>query len=113
MSIDWNGHPKLPLSRRKLRGAIKTVLHETSCYITATYDGRHTPTSWHYRKRAADFGSSGRGEKPEIKAQNLLLRKYGARHFKELFGPDNWYVKDGVLHSGVFPGHSDHLHVAI
>lgn len=113
MPINWNGCPKLPVSRRKLRSAAKTVLHETACYITATTNGVHASGSYHYSGRAIDFGSDRADNRPEKQAQQLLLDKYGAGHFKELFGPKAFYVKDGVKYSGVFPGHSDHLHVAI
>ena len=47
-----------------------------------------------------------------ISAQNALLDKFGAGHFKELFGPDSWYVKNGVKYSGAFPAHGDHIHFA-
>ncbi len=109
--IDWNGCPRLPLKERKLRGMIRTVLSETACYITATTNGIHTAGSWHYRKKAADCGSGGPGERPEIKAQELLLSKYGVAAFEELFGPAGWYVKQGHKYPGTFPGHGDHLHL--
>lgn len=32
--------------------------------------------------------------------------------FKELFGPMDWYIKNGRIRRGRFPGHDDHYHVA-
>lgn len=110
--IDWNGHPVLdyePLLR-----CIRLVQHKTAVFITATLDGIHSVGSWHYKKRAFDGGSDGRqGEAPEIAAQNLLLDTFGKGYFAELFGPDDWYVKNGQIYLGVFPGHGDHLHCAV
>ena len=82
-------------------------------YITSTTGGTHSPTSWHYSGHAFDAGSSGPGETPEIRAQEKLLAEFGAGYFAELFGPSHWFIKDGVKYAGVFPGHSDHLHVAV
>ena len=111
MAVDWNGHPKLPIYRRKLRRAARISI-EVGCYITSTTDGTHSAGSYHYSKRAIDFGSSSGSNTPEKKAQEALLRKFGARKFKELFGPAGFYVKDGRRYSGTFAGHHDHLHVA-
>lgn len=109
--IDWNDHPHLTFE--PLLKAIRKALTVEGLYVTATSDGNHTPTSWHYKERASDFGSDKSDESPEIKAQNLLLKTFGASYFRELFGPAGWYVKDGVLKPGTFPGHGDHLHVAV
>lgn len=111
--VDWSGHP--PLNYVPIVDAARFALNVSpGLFITATTDGTHSPGSWHYRSRAFDGGSDGsHGEDPEKKAQQALLDKFGASHFAELFGPLPWYVKNGVLYSGVFPGHSDHLHVAI
>lgn len=113
LRINWNGCPHL--GYRPLLKAIRLALDSADgLFITATTNGTHSPTSWHYKERAADFGSNGiHGEQPEIEAQNALLNAFGAGYFAELFGPDDFYVKDGVVYPGVFPGHSDHLHVAV
>lgn len=111
--IDWGGCPALPLSRRKLRSCARTVQSETACYITATTNGVHSSGSYHYSQRAIDWGSNRSDNRPEKKAQRLLLDKYGAKAFRELLGPLGWYVKDGVKHEGHFPQHGDHLHAAI
>ena len=110
--IDWNGCPEL--SYEPIRQATRLALEVANgLYVTATTNGTHSPTSWHYQSRAVDFGSGGPGEEPEKEAQQALLDAFGAGHFAELFGPDGWYIKNGVKYPGVFPGHADHLHVAI
>ena len=109
--VDWNGNA--PLTHPPLLKAARVALAVKGTYITSTTGGKHSPTSWHYKAKAFDIGSNGPGEKPEIEAQQRLLSQFGAGYFAELFGPDNWYVKNGVKYSGVFPGHHDHLHVAV
>lgn len=109
--IDWNGYPRL--THPPLLKAVRAALTVNGLYVTSTNGGTHSPSSWHYRDRAVDFGSSGPGEGPEIAAQRLLLDKFGASYFAELFGPDPWYVKNGVVYTGVFPAHGDHLHIAV
>lgn len=109
--IDWNGLPHLTYA--PLLKCLKTALTVPGLFLTATTNGVHSSTSWHYKARAFDGGSDGsHGETPEMKAQQLLLDKYGKESFMELFGPLNWYVKNGVIYPGTFPGHGDHLHVA-
>lgn len=111
--IDWNGCEPLPLSRRKTRKALHWVLNNVEgVYVSSTvrYDSAtyHSPS----QRRAVDLGSDDPNEGPEKEAQNALLRKFGAGYFLELFGPDGWYVKNGVVYSGVFPDHGDHDHFA-
>ena len=110
--IDWNGHPAL--SSPGIKKAARVALSVPDLYITATTDGVHSATSWHYKARAFDGGSGSSSETPEKRAQQKLLNEFGAGYFAELFGPSPWYVKNGILNKGsVFPGHDDHLHVAV
>ena len=110
--IDWNGHPAL--SSPGIKRAARVALSVPDLYITATTDGVHSATSWHYKARAFDGGSGSSSETPEKRAQQKLLNEFGAGYFAELFGPSPWYVKNGILYKGsVFPGHNDHLHVAV
>lgn len=109
--VSWNGHP--PLTHPPLVKAARVALSVHGLYITATTDGTHSATSWHYTARAFDGGSNSGSEGPEKAAQQKLLDTFGAAYFAELFGPLPWFVKDGVIHSGTFPGHADHLHVAV
>lgn len=111
--IDWNGCEPLPLSRRKTRKALRWVLHNVEgVYVTSTvrYDSvtYHSPSN----RRAVDLGSDDPGEGPEKRAQRALLKHFGASYFLELFGPDGWYVKNGVKYPGIFPDHGDHDHFA-
>ena len=110
--VDWNGHPAL--SSPGIKKAARVALSVPDLYITSTTDGVHSPTSWHYKGRAFDGGSGSSSETPEKRAQQKLLNELGTGYFAELFGPLPWYVKNGILYKGsVFPGHSDHLHVAV
>lgn len=112
LRINWNGH--MPISRRyrKLRRATR-IAQKQGCYVTSTTDGTHAPGSYHYSGRAVDFGSSDPSNGPEKRAQERIANKIPHRKIKELFGPLPWYIKDGVRHSGQFPGHGDHTHAAI
>jgi hypothetical protein len=109
--VDWNGCE--PLTHPPLVKAARLALTTPGLYITSTTGGTHSPGSYHYQDRAFDCGSDSGDEGPEIEAQNRLLAKFGAGYFTELFGPDDWYIDHGVKYGGTFPGHSDHLHVAV
>ena len=109
--VDWNGCE--PLTHPPLVKAARVALSTPGLYITSTTGGTHSPTSWHYKARAFDGGSNESDEGPEIEAQERLLAKFGAGYFAELFGPAGWYVSNGVKYAGTFPGHHDHLHVAV
>lgn len=111
--INWSGCPSL--TYEPLLKTVRLALNVADgLYITATTNGTHSPTSWHYSGHAVDFGSNGsRGESPEMEAQQALLDQFGAGYFAELFGPCRWYVKNGIVYSGTFPGHGDHLHVGV
>lgn len=107
--INWNGKHPVPYYTKEVRTAQLLGL-----YVTATKGspGVHSPTSYHYQSPnyAVDMGHAS--VQVMINAQNALLNKFGAGHFKELFGPDGWYVKNGVKYSGAFPAHGDHIHFA-
>ena len=107
--IDWNGKTPLPHYTKEVRTAQLYGL-----YVTATVGrpGVHSPTSYHYQDPRYAVDMASYSVQPMISAQNALLDKFGAGHFKELFGPDSWYVKNGVKYSGAFPAHGDHIHFA-
>lgn len=109
--VNWSGKP--PLTYQPLVKAARTALSVSGLYITSTTGGTHAPTSWHYFGHAFDAGSDATDEGPEKAAQQKLLDTYGAGYFAELFGPADWYVKNGIKYTGTFPGHDDHLHVAV
>lgn len=113
MAIDWHGCTPLPRTRLRLRRRIRWVLsRHPHLYITATTGGTHAAGSYHYLGRAVDFGSNDPNNGPEKKAYLDLHRKFG-NHFTELFGPEPFYVKDGRRYRGQFPGHGDHIHMAL
>jgi hypothetical protein len=109
--IDWNGCE--PTGDRKLRAAARVALSVQGVYITSTTGGAHSPGSYHYSGRAIDFGSDDWTNGKESQAQARLVDEFGDAYFTELFGPANWHVKNGSRYHGTFPGHDDHLHVAI
>ena len=96
---------------------IIVLAHRHGLRLTATTNGTHTSSSYHYPWNNADgLGhaidvSGARGAM--IRFQRAVLHKYGRRHFLELFGPDDFYVQGGARYTGHFPGHSDHVHVAV
>lgn len=111
MRIDWMG--KEPVKGREIRDAARVALSVPGVYVTSTTGGTHSPTSYHYQGRAIDFGSDDWTNARETQAQARLADEFGDAYFTELFGPANWYVKDGVRYAGTFPAHHDHLHLAI
>lgn len=108
--IDWNGCE--PLGSRRLRKLARLVTVDPQCYITSTTGGVHAPGSWHYLKRALDWGSNDPTNRAEGDLQNRMYERFGARFFLELFGPRDWYVKNRVRYTGQFPAHDDHGHGA-
>lgn len=103
-----NGCPSNIHSDLKKPIAIGVLLYDQ--VVTATSNGQHSSGSYHYYNpiRGVDMAS---WSVSDMKAfQNKLFEKYGLK-FRELFGPDSFYVKNGVKYSGVFPAHGDHLHI--
>jgi hypothetical protein len=109
--LDFNGHP--PVKGVKLRAAARVALSVPGVYVTSTTDGQHSPTSYHYSGKAIDFGSDDWSNGKESQAQARLADQFGDAYFLELFGPADWYVKNGTRYAGTFPGHHDHIHVAV
>lgn len=107
--VDWNGNLPVPHYTKEVR-----LCQDYGLYVTATKGapGVHSPTSYHYQapNYAVDIASASVTQM--VRAQEELLRRFGASHFKELFGPAAWYVKNGVQYSGAFPAHGDHIHFA-
>jgi hypothetical protein len=82
------------------------------CTVTATTDGTHAPGSWHNPTplgHAIDLIFATVAQMEEFQR---FLPHNGAADFLELFGPDGFYVKNGVRVEGHFPDHGDHDHVA-
>ena len=88
--------------------------------VTATTDGQHAPTSFHYSGKAVDFGVVGSlAGTPEhmrrLKAfQEAMFKE--APHLLELFGPiANHAVKNGrptTISGPLLQQHLNHVHVA-
>jgi hypothetical protein len=105
--IDWNGND--PHVSRRVKLVLRFSQHVRAFHatVTSTTGGTHASTSWHYQGRAAD-----EVEDEMVRLQNALLAFFGAEYFLELFGPADWYVKNGVVYQGAFPYHDDHIHAA-
>jgi hypothetical protein len=117
------GHPS-NITRACKRVAV--YAHNHGLIVSSTTDGGHAPTSFHFTKplgRAVDLGhdttklSADTGRARKVAFQEFLLKRFGARAFTELFGPDNdLNVKNGVQ-IGLVEGtaletlHDTHVHV--
>lgn len=87
--------------------------------------GVHAKGSFHYRKapwggvEAYDYGDSvNTMVRIRLTGTFLMLlakagKSYRKRRIREVFGPFPFYVKDGRVCKGQFPGHADHVHVAL
>lgn len=78
-----------------------------------TTGGRHTPTSYHYKGRAVDFGDATNSP-----AKMRRLAAYARQHpeqFRELYyNPLGWGIKNGRVVQGLrIAGHDDHMHLAV
>lgn len=82
------------------------------CTVTATTNGTHAPTSYHYSGRAVDLIFATVAQMEEFMAFLVEHTPDGVADFLELFGPDDWYVKNGAKQPGAFPDHGDHDHIA-
>lgn len=115
------GHPDVDPS---LHPIIMEALGHYRLIVTSTADGVHAPGSFHYRRRAVDFGVVrslvGRiiARLRLTRFQRHLHRKHGKK-LTELFGPSNranrkWgrplVMAEG---SALEELHDDHVHVAI
>lgn len=116
-----NGHPgNIGLALRR----IIVRAHNHNLIVTATSDGHHSPTSFHYTKplaRAVDLGhrqpGTAKARADLVAFQKFLIREFGEGAFLELFGPDNAFaVKNGrriTLDEGsaLETLHDNHVHV--
>ncbi|MBI3936423.1 MAG: hypothetical protein HY323_05555 [Betaproteobacteria bacterium] len=68
-----------------------------------------SPTSFHLQPgRARDIN-------PQAAASGRLVSYayQNPQQFAEFFGPFDWYVKNGQIRRGRFPGHGDHIHAVL
>ena len=107
-----NGHPG------NITDALKPEIFRAvgyGLYVTSTTDYTHATTSLHYPRNNPDglghaFDAGGPYD-AMVKAQNAYKNNPGK--YREVFGPDDWYIKNGVVYPGAFPDHGDHIHVAV
>lgn len=115
--LDFNGHPRN--ITHKLFPVI-VLANQCGLVVTATTDGTHTPTSFHYPSNnpdglghAVDFGLELPPDQAALERfQRAALRKFGAAKFVELFGPAYFYVKNGIRYTGPDPDVPNHVHVS-
>ncbi len=99
----------------------KFKLHRTSGDHDAP--GVHAEGSFHYRHaswggvQAYDYGTSV-NDMGTLKAVGQYIKVahpelYAGKKVRELFGPFDFHIKNGVVHKGAFPGHRDHVHLAL
>lgn len=90
-------------------------------YVTATTNGVHTPTSWHYKGKAVDMTGSWQNMVRFQIAEWTRAKRFGPFSkylYLEVFGPDNYHnIKNGrpiVLGEGTFLEnlHDSHVHIA-
>lgn len=113
MGINWNGCPPIPLRYWRLRRRTRILLERhPNLYITSTVQGAHARGSYHYLGRAVDFGSNSPTNAPEKKAMRTCSEKWG-NNWTELLGPLDYHVFSGHRYAGMYPGHGDHLHIAL
>lgn len=85
------------------------------CTVTATTDGTHAPGSWHYHHPlgwAVDLVFATVGQMEAFQRWVVERTEHDEKDWLELFGPADFYVKDGLRYTGHFPGHGDHVHGA-
>lgn len=113
---DFNGCPQNVTQEVR---AVIVLANHAGLYVTATTNGGHAPTSYHYSGRAVDVAApmNAQGIARMVKFQRAMANNPG--RFVELFGPDNGAcVKNGVritLGEGTAleNQHDNHVHLAL
>lgn len=103
-----NGCPNTLSSDEEEALALAVVGYDQTC--TATSNGGHATGSYHYYNPCRAFDCAGVYYKMQ-ECQRAMREKWGYA-FRELFGPDGWYLKNGSYVGAQFPGHTNHCHVA-
>lgn len=113
-----NGHPGHITGELERAIARAVVLH--GACVTATTDGTHVTTSFHYPRNngshgysddlghAADFG----GTLDQYGGFYAAEKARGCENYDELFGPGDGYCDDCALHPGAAPDNPNHCHCA-
>lgn len=103
-----NGCPNVLSDDEEEALALAVVGYNQTC--TATSNGGHATGSYHYYSPCRAFDAAGAYYSMQ-ECQRAMRAKWGYA-FRELFGPDGWYIKNGSYVGAQFPGHTDHIHVA-
>jgi hypothetical protein len=107
-----DGHPTVA---EKLKTVIAHGVGKFDLIVTSTGDGVHAETSFHFTKppQAVDLAApmTTAGIERMKKFQRFAAKKW-LTSLNELFGPDDFHVKNGTRIAGAFPDHQDHVHVA-
>lgn len=93
-----------------MKEVVAYVVVEESQTITATSNGVHSPTSYHYYTpiRAIDWAGANM-----CAVQTRVYERFRSKGFRELFGPCAWYIKNNGRYGGMFPAHGDHGHTVL
>lgn len=113
---DFNGHP--PLQNKSIRAFVVRA-NKRGGYVTATSDGTHSSTSWHYKLKAVDVGwvYAEWGVMEDFQ-EDEYRRGLNDPSVYELFGPDNTanlkYGQGVGLSEGssLEEAHDNHVHYA-
>lgn len=86
--------------------------------VTDTYDyGGHVSSSLHYPRNDPTPPQQGHAIDSAgadmCGSMTATRDHFSGSHFLELFGPCNWYIKNGAQFGGMFPGHGDHQHSGV
>lgn len=107
-----DGHPAVA---EQLTTVIAHGVVKFDLIVTSTGDGVHDDDSFHFTKppQAVDLAAAmtTEGIKRMKKFQRFAAKKWSTS-LNELFGPDDFHVKNGARIAGAFPDHEDHVHVA-
>lgn len=79
-----------------------------------TTGGRHSPTSYHYRGLARDYGLWDSDAHAAARALLPVARARNSPVFELFFAPLNiWYKSGCAINGNDVGGHDDHVHVAL
>lgn len=102
------------------KAAIARGVIKFDCTVTATTNGTHTSTSFHYPYNNASHGySDALGHAVDFGGPwgtyNVFYaseKNRGCQHYDELFGPGSGYCKSHAAAGGAAPDNPNHVHNA-
>jgi hypothetical protein len=107
-----DGHPAVA---KQLTTVIAHGVGKFDLVVTSTGDGAHDENSFHFTRppQAVDLAApTTTGGIERMKTFQRFAAKKWSTSLKELFGPDDFHIKNGARIAGAFPHHKDHVHVA-